>query len=42
MERFQIQQNKIMRFTLNKGYDTLVAEMIENLDSINVKHFEIN
>ena len=37
MRRFQIQQNKIMRFILNKRYDTPVAEMIESLDWLNVK-----
>ena len=29
--------NKIIRFILNKGYDTPVAEMIESLDWLNVK-----
>ena len=37
MRRFQIQQNKIVRFILNKGYDTPVAEMIGSLDSLNMK-----
>ena len=37
MRSFQMQQNKIMRFILNKGYDTLVAEMIECLDWLNGK-----
>ena len=37
MRRFQIQQNTIMRFILNKWYDTPVAEMIESLDWLNVK-----
>ena len=37
MRRFQIQQNKIMRFILNKRYDTPVTEMIGSLDWLNVK-----
>ena len=34
---FQIQQNKIMRIIVNKGYDTPLAEMIGSLDWLNVK-----
>ena len=37
MKRFEIQQNKIMRFILNRGYDTPIAEMIKTLDWLNVK-----
>ena len=44
MKRFHIQQNEVMRFILNRGCDTPVAEMIESLDWLNGKrlpHFEI-
>ena len=37
IRRLQIQQNKIIRFILNKEYDTPVAEMMGSMGWLNVK-----